>query len=551
VQAATLEDIQRKSWLLGAQDYYRSLIGAVPGEGAILGVSMYNNNVYAWRNNVGSTAAVMHIATTSGWTPVTLSSYLRYQTGTAEIAEGDTITGVTSGATAIVRLVNIAGGNYAGPTFASGRFAISNITGVFQNAENLQVGGVTKAVAVGTQTVATWSPSGKFETRVHNFYGASNRLRLYGCDGVNRAWEFTGTYFNFIETGMTVDTPNHTDAHRDNLFLSFPGGSLQNSSTGLPGVWSVRQGASEIGIGQDITNVFSNGNNSLLVSGRSSIQILFGTSDLDWTLKSLADSSIGGIPYTTAEVNGTTCIADPQSINLIQPNQFGNAYNPSPISRSIRTMLDTSDAVNAKFAIGLSKKSQYRIFFGDKTVLCCTFNGGKAVGWMPSAFPHQFVCGVADKNNSNIEAVYCGTDTGYVMQMDVGTNFDGSSVESVLQLPYNYHRAPDRDKRFRKISLDIDTPSAIDLRIITDFDYGYGGLSTTGEVSVPAPSGGVWDFASWDQFFWDAGLISNPEVNIAGVGKNIAITFYHNDAIDEAFTIQAVLLQFDIWGIRH
>jgi hypothetical protein len=76
---------------------------------------------------------------------------LPFNTGTAEIFVGNTITGQTSGATATVVIVSGVAtqamtGTWGGGD-AAGELFVTGITGVFQNGENLRVGGVTKAKA--------------------------------------------------------------------------------------------------------------------------------------------------------------------------------------------------------------------------------------------------------------------------------------------------------------------------------------------------------------------------------------------------------------------
>jgi len=85
---------------LAAADY-RSDIQAVPGSGSILGVAYYKDNVYAWRNNAGGTAAVMYKSSGSGWTAISLLKELAFTGGVGEITSGQTVTGATSGATGV------------------------------------------------------------------------------------------------------------------------------------------------------------------------------------------------------------------------------------------------------------------------------------------------------------------------------------------------------------------------------------------------------------------------------------------------------------------
>lgn len=63
-------------WTKAAADNYRADIQKVPGSGAILGVWMYNDVTYAFRNNAGGTAAVMYKSTVGGWTLVTTPTLL-------------------------------------------------------------------------------------------------------------------------------------------------------------------------------------------------------------------------------------------------------------------------------------------------------------------------------------------------------------------------------------------------------------------------------------------------------------------------------------------
>jgi hypothetical protein len=549
IQGSSIADTYRKSYLRGARDHTRSFITAPTGAGGILGGFVLNGDVYAWRNDVTPTYAVLHKATASGWSAVTLTGYIRYTTGTAEIAEGDTITGASSGHTATVRRVNIAAGNYAGPTYASGRLAITGSSGTFTNGENLQVGGVTKAVANGTRvTASTQLKDGEYQHVVTNFYGASNLQRVYGCDGINRAFEFDGTYFMSIETGMTTDTPNVIEAHRNHLFLAFPGGSLQNSATGTPDIWSARLGASEIGLGGDVSNMKSNGNDALAITTTTSVQVLRGTSDLDWSLKQVSDS-IGSTPFTMQEGGGQTLFLDRSGVNTIQAVAGTTDLGTDAISRNVRKTLDRSFS-GAIDSISSTKKNHYRIFFDDKSALVATFFGNKLMGWMPMLYTHQFTRTWSGPDANDVVRLYAGTSTGYVMEMDIGTSFDGDNIVSIVQLPFNYQKSPDRDKRFHKITLEVDTPQAIDLRVATDFDYGSGGQSNRFSITS-LPTGGVWDTSSWENFFWDSATLSSPEINIDGIGRNIGITIFHNDDVDDAFTLSAMLLQFSVYGIRR
>ena len=98
-----------------AADEFRGDIAAVPGSGDVLGIYMLDDIWYAFRNNTGATAADLFKSSTSGWTSVPLGRELSFTSaGTYIVAEGDVITGATSGATATVTRIALESGSTDG-----------------------------------------------------------------------------------------------------------------------------------------------------------------------------------------------------------------------------------------------------------------------------------------------------------------------------------------------------------------------------------------------------------------------------------------------------
>src|SRR5260370_1014365 len=187
---------------------------------------------------------------------------------------------------------------------------------------------------------------------------------MYGVDGVNRAFEFDGTVFCFIETGMGTDAPNHVAAHKGFLFLSFPGGSLQNGGVGDPMTWSPRTGAQEIGIGDQITAIYSIKNQTLGVFGRNSVDLLYGASSANWVLGKHA-ARMGAVPYSIAEIDGQVTFVDNRGVfDLSNAETFGD-FEDISLSKKVKTLV-TSKAINLKAVALVREKSQLRLFFNDK-----------------------------------------------------------------------------------------------------------------------------------------------------------------------------------------
>jgi hypothetical protein len=289
--AGTLTTQQQAQYLNLAADVYRTDIGAVPGSGPIRGVIELQNTVYAWRDNVGVTAMAIYKSSTSGWTNVPLGFEMAFNTGTAEIFQGDTVTGATSGFSAVITRVVLESGSWGAGT-AVGRLVFASATGSFTPTENLQVLAATKAVCVAAQTAITLLPGGRVEMVLGNFGGVNNQLRAYGADSVNRGFEFDGSVYVPIDTGMVDDTPDHVAVHKQHLFFAF-GTSVQFSALGEPYQWVPLLGAGEIVQPEPVTCfVIQPGDQStgaLAIYSDNYTYILYGTDSSSWNL----------VPYNT------------------------------------------------------------------------------------------------------------------------------------------------------------------------------------------------------------------------------------------------------------
>jgi len=121
----------------------RDTITVVPGEGSVLGVWVYNGDIYSFRNKTGGASTGMYKSTSSGWSEVGLGTALDFD-GTS--ASGEPTPGNTGSATTLKGAVSGAQGDlmaisYYGlwETGAEGTMVLSNITGAFQDDENIQM----------------------------------------------------------------------------------------------------------------------------------------------------------------------------------------------------------------------------------------------------------------------------------------------------------------------------------------------------------------------------------------------------------------------------
>lgn len=535
---------QQAQYLNLAADVYRADIGAVPGSGPIRGVIELQNTVYAWRDNVGATAMAIYASSAAGWVNVPLGFEMSFSTGTAEIFQGDTVTGATSGFSAVVTRVVLESGSWSGGT-AAGRLIFASATGTFTPAENLQVLAANKAVCVAAQTAITLLPGGRVELALGNFGGVNNQLRAYGADGVNRGFEFDGTVYVPIETGMVDDTPDHVAVHKQHLFFSF-GTSIQFSGLGEPYQWSVILGAGEIVQPEPLTCfVVQPGDQStgaLALYSDNYTYILYGTDSSSWNLVPY-NTGAGAKAYSGQNLAQTYVFDDRGVITLQATLSYGNfdtaavTLNIRPFTQ-VRRNLVTASVLNRE-------KAQYRVFFSDGFGLYVTIANGQMLGAMPINFPNPVTCATEAQTSAGEETSFFGSTNGFVYALDTGTSFDGESINAVLELNYNSENTPRILKRYRRGSFELTGNGYCEFQFAYDLAYSsvyVGQESGSTYLNNFTPS--FWDSVFWDVFVWDGRTLAPTDVEIKGTGENILLRISSDADYFQPFTINSVILHY-------
>lgn len=546
--ATALTSQQSAQYLNLAADAYRADIQVVPGSGPVRGVVFYNGVVYAWRNNAGGTALVMHKSTSTGWSAVAYGFELAFTNGTSELVDGNTVTGQTSGATGTIRRVVLESGSWSGHD-AAGRLIFASVTGTFQTGEHIRIGGTTYAHAGGAQTAITALPSGRVEAVVANFGGNVNTTRLYGCDGVNRAFEydFAQAVYVPLSTGMTSDRPGHIAFHKNHLFLSF-GSSVQHSAIGDPYVWSPVFGAGEIALVDTVTAFLvlagDQSTGAMAIYADDNTFMLYGTSSADWNLVSY-NVGTGAKEFSAQNLVSSFAFDDRGIMSLRTSLNYGN-FDASALTLNIRPFVQqrrnlvTASSVNRE-------KSQYRVFFSDGSGLYSTLVNDKYAGSMPVQFAHAVACMTEGENPDGSETAFFGSTNGYVYRLDVGTSFDGDEIGASLILTYDAVKSPRLLKRWRRASLEIDGSA------YAEFSFNYSlaysstdvpqGLQETYSTNLSAS---FWDRSTWDSFIWDGRTLAPSEVEVVGTGENIAVQITCNSDYSAPFTVNSIILHYSM-----
>lgn len=529
----------------------RAAITAVPGSGPVRGVAQFGGKIYAWRDNADATAGVMYRATPAGWTPLPLGFAADFTNGSTEIAEGATVTGSTSGATATAKRVVTTAGAYQDGN-AAGYLVLTNITGAFTAGENIKTIGADLATMPAVPVAQGFPPGGRYYTRNSNFYGAAVLKEMYGCNGVGRGFAFDGDSVVFIRTGMVIDKPNRVEVFKKHLFFGFPGGSVQHSDTGEPLLWNPVYGAGEIALGSELVDMIA-GTDALFMFTIDQINYLSGNDASDWVMTPLSnEEGHGAIEHTAASL-GKPLYLDVGGLRSITATQdYGNFRLGSVIPQIEPTLTaKRREGVKPIACVVAKAKDQYRIFFDDGSGVSVYF-GRKYAEPMLFEFPRVITCICTFLEVDTGERIFFGSDNGFVYELEVGTSFDGEEIIAYLQLPWDSEGSPDVLKRWHKVILEMDAKPNTTIGLFAEFDYADGEQGTLPQQQFTVSGGGgLWDTVSWDNFWWSSPAEGRAECYIDGQGENMSLVIVSSGAEQNGYTISTVRKKITVRGQKR
>ena len=532
------------------------LTGAAGATGTIAGVSYYGN----WDTGAKGTVVLTDIVGTFVDNENLTCPTIAFDGGTVEIKENDTIVGATSGATAKVKKIQIASGAWSTDDAAGYLSVISN-TGTWTDGEKIQVIGSdradingsgqpasqTIAIADGTQYAQTLQPNGTYNFVNFNFQGTDGLEKMYGANNVDNAFEFDGTTFLKIYTGMDTDTPKYVEAYKNHLFLTFPKGSLQNSSLQLPTIFSTTAGAAEVVVGDEITGLSIESKDAMAVFGRNNIYVFYGTSSADWNLTTFYHGA-GAVDSTVQKMH-TTIFLDDRGVTSIGATLNYGDFKQSIISQKVDPLVQKYKD-NVATSLRVRDKNQYRLYFTDKTGIAMTFINGRNEGILPFTLADQIVCSCSAEDSNGDEILYGGFDDGYVRKIDSGTSFDGATVASFVRLAYFHYGTPQLKKRFREILLELAADTSTTLNIYPDFNYGDTTVptSTTYDVTV---TNDEWNVDDTQNDSLGVAVVDKARARIRGQGENMGILIKNSSIYDKPVTLQGAVIQYSDRGIKR
>lgn len=529
---------------------YASDIAAVPGSGPIRGVSSLGATVYAWRDNADATAMGLYKATPAGWVAVEFLYELSFTLGGGvQPDEGSTIT--QGSVTATLKRVALESGTYAS-TSAAGRYIISAPAGGSFVAGALAgtLGTVPTAgdgVYIGAQT--TLAPGGRVLTDRFNFTASADTMRLYGCDGVNREFEFDGEVYVPLTSGQPTKA-TVVKCHANHLFFGFRG-SLQHSGILAQYTFTSISGGAELGTGDVITGLVTLPGDSeraaMLVTCQDSARVLYGNAasgDYAWTF--IPISSDAGANAFSIQDCGVPLFHDTPGFRAFKSaQQFGN-FTWNIESR----MIDPAVKEKTPIASCFSKaQTRYRCFFSDGSIISGT-PGSKGWEWGRISYNRSIVIAHSDEI-AGVTRTFYGDADGYVYEADIGRSFNGEPITGIVHLHGLNQNAPGIEKTYRFLIVETIAEGAFTLQSRAEFNDGSPGLDATTMLDTESVSGNaLWDVGMWDQSFWDTRRQDSKRLDHTGYGYNVSPIFSTSSNEELPHTIKTVTVYYTARKVR-
>ncbi len=405
-----------------------------------------------------------------------------------------------------------------------------------------------------------------FKFTNYNFYasdvsgpGYTLTYTMYWVDGFNQARLYDGSnpVVTIDNPGMSsqgIDAPINIVAHNFHLWLAYEHGSLQHSVLGNPTDFLGVNGAGEIGLGNEITNLVAGVESSLLIFLDEGIRVLLGNTIDDFVLDVFSVHS-GAFKRTAQRLLGTVFFLDDRGLSNVQAVQEFGDYGANSISQKFKnTLLNSKHNITA--TVTSRNLNQYRLFFDDRSSIYVSFEGKELQGATFIEYPIAVNMAAQGEDIDKNDLIIFATDDeqGFVYRMDSGKTFDGTAIGCRLTTSFYHYGSPRQWKAFKRATFEVSAENTQEFYMKVDFNYNeLGNPNTIWHTPTIYNSSGdaIWGSTKWGTMIWGAGTVTNRvPLYIQGVGTNMSYKVASNENYREQHIIQNIITDLEPVGRR-
>ena len=546
LRAATTDTLD-DAYLQASWDYTRGLISEIPGTETPAGCLQINDSVVAFRTD--TTTPKVYYSTATGWTEGTIGRVAEVTGYTADsILPGETIAGATFRVAAVCEWYDSTGTSDVTKAWLV-LIPLTAATAPSTGASTAS-GGASFTIASVINPVVAWGSYIEYE--LHNFLVDPEDKAAWFCDGTNLAMCYSDTYHCVLPISANYNTVAGTLATSigvldDQLMYATGGGSFVISEPGNPFNFGGLYGAAEVGVGALITDMEASDGEHMMVYSSRDAKKLTGTDSSNFTFK-----TSGG--NTGAEARSVRKLDDLYSFSTRGVNQLSR-------TEAIGGYLGGSVSVHvAESLIGMASKhlcsttipgkEQIRWYFSDNRFLTMTrlqTENGPRFSYSFCTYPDRPVRSVSTTVwTTGVERTFFTSDDGYVYESDKGTNFDGATLYSFIELHANHLGDPGADKAFKRVFWEAKSNEDAVLTLGFTLNYGEKSFET---ASIQAFGGQyVYDEGLYDVARYDSSTRTRSRALLKGRGFAITFSVDHTSQFTKSFNLTGYTIHYNQLG---
>jgi len=413
----------------------------------------------------------------------------------------------------------------------------------------VEVRAFTAFAEVTASTKITIPPLGSYKAVVHNFYGDPAMRRAYVVNGVGRAMELRedGRIVPiFAVDDASLDKPTLVEAHKEHLFLAFPGGQYQHSAVGNPLTWSGLLGSEAFAVGDEITALKSIQGGVLAIGCRNRLLVLQGSGAADW-VQGIVSESVGLLAGTLQSLFLPVGLSNNGLVRLDRVQEYGdftlNLLDPTD------KVAPTLGAYQWRNSSQLAAANQYRIYSTSGINLLASLDAQGQPQFSSFRYPSPVV-GAWRYDEAAERNFMALAGSGYVFELDEDAySFDGAPIRWTLKLAYMHLDRPGVIKSWRRVTFEQSSKSIFACDLWWNLDFRQGAQFSSGKTALEIGDLGsaTWNNAYWNQFYWNSEQTDETGgIALTGNSANIGLALSAHTAFDPNFTLSGLMIDYTL-----
>jgi hypothetical protein len=541
----------RDEYILVPQNIQRAKILQPAGDSIVKGVHLLTNgDVLAFRDNGADSQCFRQYTNTPGWNLAEEAEIYSVTVATAARAVvGDTF---HTGAQVVMGVFDLVVDGVPTNVATQAMYVVKNTAAALTGGAPLvtDVGALNRGAIIALYPW-TFLAAGTMSLINFNFYAGLTTDRAYFADGINPPMYYDPIQHVVVPIFTSYNEQNDVAAHvaefQGRLLATTTYGGFITSVTGTPDLIDGTLGSIEVGVGGIITAFSKVSANLLAVFTNRQTWGLEGTTVATWQFRLLTDSS-GAKPYTVTKLDQVFAGDDVGIVQISRTDTLGGMQSSTITNNMQELYADLAKGISC--STSLRAKEQMRYFFDKEAVVASRIayqsaNGNDTVryGMSTLKLDHTVLCVTTGEDFYGVERTYFGSNDGYVYEMDIGTTFDGQSIDSTVKLAYNHNGGTAVKKRYEGITVEARANSPTTVQVWHSLNDGN---KTYNSRDLYYQNGGtsLYNKALYGVALFNAERLGRVKAKLKGTGYNIQIIFNRDSTTEEQVTLTGYSMRY-------